>query len=308
VRARAVVLATGARERSRAARLLPGDRPAGVLTTGLLQGLVAAGLPVGGRRAVVVGAEAVSWSAALALRSAGVEPLLLTTELPRPPAVAALTAAGRTLLGVPVARRTRVVAVLGRRRVEAVELEHLDTGARRRVDCDTVVLTADWAAESELARAGGLTLDAGTRGPLVDTALRTDRAGVFAAGNVLHPADAADVAALDGRHVTRHVLARVRGEADGPGAARGVRIEPAPPLRWVAPGLLAGGQAPPRGHLLAWCDAHVARPRLTAVQGPRTLGRHAGPWPAGPGRVLRVPWAVVRDADPDGGAVHLHVD
>ena len=40
VRAEAVVLATGARERPRPARLIPGDRPAGVYTTGELQNLV----------------------------------------------------------------------------------------------------------------------------------------------------------------------------------------------------------------------------------------------------------------------------
>jgi flavin-dependent dehydrogenase len=40
VHAKAVVLATGARERPRSARLVPGDRPAGVYTTGELQNLV----------------------------------------------------------------------------------------------------------------------------------------------------------------------------------------------------------------------------------------------------------------------------
>ena len=41
--AAAVVLATGCRERPRPARLVPGDRPAGVLTTGQLQQLVLPG-------------------------------------------------------------------------------------------------------------------------------------------------------------------------------------------------------------------------------------------------------------------------
>ena len=40
---------------------------------------------------------------------------------------------------------------------------------------------------------------------LFQSALRTSRAGVFAAGNVVHPVDTADVAALDGRHVADHV-------------------------------------------------------------------------------------------------------
>ncbi len=77
----AVVLATGARERSRAARLVPGTRPAGIFTTGQLQQMVhREKLPVG-RRAVVVGAEHVSYSAVLTLREAGVRPVALVTDL-----------------------------------------------------------------------------------------------------------------------------------------------------------------------------------------------------------------------------------
>ncbi|MCX6535471.1 MAG: FAD-dependent oxidoreductase, partial [Actinobacteria bacterium] len=54
VQARAIVLATGVRERSRHARLVPGDRGAGVYTTGALQRLVyQLGAKVG-KRAVVV--------------------------------------------------------------------------------------------------------------------------------------------------------------------------------------------------------------------------------------------------------------
>jgi NADPH-dependent 2,4-dienoyl-CoA reductase/sulfur reductase-like enzyme len=70
IRAGAVLVATGTRERPRPARLVPGARPAGVLTTGALQQLVATRQPVG-RRAVVIGAEHVSFSAVLTLRHAG---------------------------------------------------------------------------------------------------------------------------------------------------------------------------------------------------------------------------------------------
>ena len=66
----AVVLATGTRERPRAARLVPGDRPAGVLTTGALQQFSALHHQPVGRRAVIVGAEHVSFSAVLTLRHA----------------------------------------------------------------------------------------------------------------------------------------------------------------------------------------------------------------------------------------------
>ena len=85
VRPRPVLLATGARERPRSARLVPGDRPAGVFTTGQLQQWVLlAGLPVG-RRAVVVGAEHVAYSAVLTLRHAGVRTVAMVTVAAPPP-------------------------------------------------------------------------------------------------------------------------------------------------------------------------------------------------------------------------------
>jgi NADPH-dependent 2,4-dienoyl-CoA reductase/sulfur reductase-like enzyme len=96
-----------------------------------------------------------------------------------------------------------------------VEIENRTTGQRRTVECDTLVLTGDWIPDHELARSAGLDLDPGTKGPPVDTALRTSRPGVFAAGNVLHAADTADIAALDGRHVAEHVRLWLRGHTPG---------------------------------------------------------------------------------------------
>jgi thioredoxin reductase len=189
IRASAVLLATGARERPRPARLIPGDRPAGVYTTGQLQNLVHQQDRCPGRTAVVVGAELVSWSAVLTLRSAGCRTILITTRHPVPESYRVLDLAGRLALRTPVAVRTSVRRILGQGRVRAVELEDLDTGRRWIVECDTVVLTGDWIPDHELARSAGLTIDPGSRAPLVDTALRTSRPGVFAAGNLVHPVD-----------------------------------------------------------------------------------------------------------------------
>ncbi|MDL4772578.1 NAD(P)/FAD-dependent oxidoreductase [Actinomadura xylanilytica] len=322
VDARAVVLATGARERPRPARKIPGDRPAGVYTTGHLQNLVHLHHGAPGTRAVVVGAELVSWSAVLTLREAGCRTVLMTTELPSPESYAAFNLPGRALLGVPVATRTRLTRIIGsggtgsdgsgsgagsgvggHKRLEAVEIEDLATGRRRTVECDTLVLTGDWIPDHELARSAGLEIDPGTRGPLVDTALRTSRPGVFAAGNVLHPVDTADIAALDGRHVAGEVLAFLAGREPSPD---GVRFVADAPFRWVAPGLLRPGDpAPARGRLLLWTDELVRVPRVVLRQDGRVLARRTVPWPASPGRVFRVPWSMVRSVDPHGGPVHV---
>ena len=62
------------------ARLVPGDRPAGVMTTGELQQRVYLGRERLTGRALVVGAEHVSFSAAVTLAHAGADVVVLVTE------------------------------------------------------------------------------------------------------------------------------------------------------------------------------------------------------------------------------------
>lgn len=300
----AVVLATGARERGRPARGIVGDRPAGVLTTGQLQNLVHLRHRPVGSRAVVVGSELVSWSAVLTLRAAGCATALMTTEHDRVEAYGAVAVAGQVGLGVRVARRARVVRIVGRERVEAVKLLHLGSGARRLFACDTVVLTGDWVPDHELARLGGLDVDPGHRGPVVDGALRTSTPGVFAAGNLLHPVDTADVAALDGRHVAESVRRHLAGARAWEAAAPPVRVRAEAPFTWVAPGLLRPGDpAPPRGRLLLWASDYRATPRVTVSQAGTTIAARRLPWPVAPGRVFRVPWSMLAGVRPDAGDV-----
>lgn len=222
----AVVVATGARERPRAARLVPGDRPAGVFTTGAVQQLTAlAHLPVG-RRAVVVGAEHVSFSAIWSLRHGGCETVALVTPLPRHQTTAALRFATATIAGVPVRTGVDVARIAGRERVEKVELTDGTV-----LHCDTVVFTGDWIPDHELVRRAGVPILDGSRAPVVDVLGRTPVAGLFAAGNLVHPAETADLCALAGRWTAAAV---VRWWTDGtwPAAAP---IEVEPPVAWAAP-------------------------------------------------------------------------
>jgi thioredoxin reductase len=304
VDARAVVLATGARERPRAARLIPGDRTSGIYTTGQLQNLVHLHHRTLGRRAVVVGAELVSWSAVLTLRHVGCRTELVTTTFPSPESYGVFNIVGKSpLLGVRVATRTRLVRIIGKPVLQAVEIEDLDTGSRRIVQCDTLILTGDWIPDHELARAAGLPMDDKTLGPLVDTALRTGRDGVFAAGNLCHPVDTADIAALDGAHVAHAVRDYLNG---APTVTEGVRLLVESPLRWIAPGILRPhDRAPARNRLLLWTDTLVRVPRIRVRQDGEIIATKRVPWPASPGRVFRVPADVLEGVDTTGGPVTI---
>jgi thioredoxin reductase len=301
----AVVLATGCRERPRPARLVPGSRPEGVITTGTLQQLVYLKGLKPGTRALVVGAEHVSFSALLTLAHGGARAVGMVTELPRHQSLALLRVAAALRFRTPLWTRTAVSAIHGRPRVEEVELTDLDSGAVRRVACDTVVFTADWIPDHELAVTAGLAMDAGTRGPAVDAALRTSRPGVFAAGNLLHGAEPADVAALGGRHAAAAAAAFVSYGHGWPDAR--IPIECEPPLRWIAPNtVVPGAGAPPRGRFALRSSSFASRPRIEITQGSRTLwaGRIAR---LVPGRSASLPQAWTEAVDVHAEAVRVRL-
>ena len=294
VSARAVLLATGCRERPRPARLVPGDRPAGVMTTGELQQRVflhGERLP---GRALVVGAEHVSFSAMVTLEHAGADVVALVTGLPRQQSYAAFALAALARWRVPVWTSTALRWVDGRERLTAVDVADTRTGAVRRVECDTLVFTADWIPDHELARTAGIEIDPGTLGPAVDTSLETSARNVFAAGNLVHAAETADVAALGGVHAAQHIAAALRGgdpaaspwakdpsQASGPAAHR-VTVTVEPPLAWISPNAIrfaasadAAPVAPPRGRFLLRSQVFRRRAGLEVRQGPRVLARQS---------------------------------
>jgi NADPH-dependent 2,4-dienoyl-CoA reductase/sulfur reductase-like enzyme len=203
IQAKAVLLATGCRERPRAARLVPGYRPAGIYTTGALQDFVHGYHQHIGNRAVIVGAELVSFSAIMTLREAGCKIVRMVTDHLHHQVFGFYTGykwwTANILQHVPISTRCQIAEIHGLKRVQSVTVRNLDSGAVESIPCDTVIFSGDWIPESELARKGGLTMAAGSKGPLVDAYYRTLKPGVFAAGNLLRGAETADIAALEGR-------------------------------------------------------------------------------------------------------------
>lgn len=299
--AAAIVLATGCRERPRHARLIPGSRPEGVLTTGLLQQLVELRSPRIGTRAVIVGAEHVSFSALLTLVHAGVKVAGMTTELPRHQSFPGAAVGAALRYRVPLWTRTALTEIRGLPRVEEVELRDLGTGRTRAVTCDTVVFTADWIPDHELSVNAGLELDPGTRGPQVDTALRTTHSGLFAAGNLLQGAEPADVAALSGRHAATAVAGWLNRSERWP---ERVPIVCRPPLLWISPNAVSGVAPPPRGRFVVRSSTFVSRPALEIRQDDRVLWR-GRLRKLVPGRSSHVPSSWLSRVDLGGGEIEI---
>jgi len=149
--------------------------------------------------------------------------------------------------------------------------------------------------------------DPATKGPRVDARLRTSAPGVFAIGNLVHPVDTADVAALDGRHVADAVRRWFGGGAAAV-PAPGVDLVADAPLTWVAPSVVRPGDGvPARSRLLLWTDERRLAARVSVSQSGREIARRTLPWPAVPGRVLRVPASVLDEVRADAGPVHVRL-
>ncbi|AQS66367.1 NAD(P)/FAD-dependent oxidoreductase [Streptomyces pactum] len=298
--ARAVVLATGARERPRAARLVPGTRPAGVYTTGELQQAVHLYGQHIGTRVVIVGAEDVSYAAADTARTAGADVVALVTDRPRAHTAPARALDARLRRRIPLLTGATVTGLLGHGRLSGVRVRHRD-GRTATLPCDTVVFTGDFVPDHELARRGALTLDAGTRGPGVDGALRTSRPGVFAVGSLLHAVESAGTAAREGAYAATAVRDWLT-DAEWPAS---VPLTAHAPLRRIVPNRVTPADGLP---YLLRTAAPLTRPVLQVTQNGRRLHREQpGPRTVPPDRPLTLPACWTHRVDPRGGPVRVTV-
>lgn len=292
--ARALVLATGCRERPRSARLIPGDRAAGIMTTGQLQRAVHLEHAAVGKAAVVLGAEHVSYSAVLTLAEAGCRTVAMVTAADRPESYAAFDLGARLRYRLPVLTGTQVARIeASGGRVRAVHVVDPD-GRERAIACDTVITTGDWIAEHELARMAGLAIDDASSGVRVDASGRTSAAGTFAIGNLVHPPATADLCALGGAAAARAVAGWL---ASGTWPAAGPAIVAGHGLAWVSPASAGGSD----GQVLAMASERLRMPRVTVAQGGSRLWQGRLPWlvPTRPARIDASWLARVDLAGPD---------
>lgn len=195
---RAIVLAMGCRERTRSEIKIPGSRPAGVFTAGLAQRYINIENLKPGSCAVILGSGDIGLIMA---RRCTLEGISVEGVYELMPYANGLRRNVKNCLddfGIPLHLSTTVTRVIGRDRVEAVEVSQVDEhlapipGTERIVPCDTLLLSVGLIPENELSVAAGVKLNPRTRGAVVDQSLQTGVPGIFACGNVLHVHDLAD--------------------------------------------------------------------------------------------------------------------
>jgi thioredoxin reductase len=230
---RFVVLSTGCCESSRGARSIPGTRPAGIYTTGELQQLVNFHHLKPGRRAIIVGSENVALSSVLTLNRAGTNIVGMVEEDPELKTYSFAARMMALFYGFPIYKNTLVNTILGKQRVEGVELTTRGSENSFQIECDSVIVTGNFRPITMLIDNTAIEQDPLTRGPVVDTNLMTSIPGIFAAGNLLRGADMNDLCALEGRLAARGILKMMQSsKLEG---AHPIILRAEPPIRYVVP-------------------------------------------------------------------------
>lgn len=269
IQAKRVLLCTGVRERSRAGRLVGGQRPWGVVSTGALQSMIYLKGLRPFKRPVIIGSELVSFSAILTCRHAGIRAAAMIEANNR--VTAWWFAAGLPrLTGVPLYLNTRVTRVIGSERVEAVELQDT-TGKTRLIETDGVIFTGRFMPEATLLPSAGLAIDPGSGGPAVDQYGRCSDPRFFAAGNLLRPVETAGWSWQEGVFAADQIAQSLAGLLPERQEMAQIRAPVDSALRFILPQAVAlpGG----RGGM-ANAQLRVARPlrgTVVARQEDRTL-------------------------------------
>ena len=197
----AVVLANGARERTRGAIRIPGSRPSGVMTAGLAQKFVNVFGQLPGHRVVILGSGDVGLIMARRLALEGLDVVGVFELMAHANGLSHNIVQCLHDFDIPLHLSTTVVEIHGSERVTGVTVAPVTPDLEPLLDqawtvrCDTVLLSIGLIPESELARTLGAHIDPVTRGPVVASTMETSRPGVFAAGNVVHIHDLVDFVA-----------------------------------------------------------------------------------------------------------------
>ena len=190
IKAGAVILAMGCRERTRAQVATPGTRPAGVFTAGTAQRFINVQNELVGRKAVIVGSGDIGMIMARRLTLEGIEVEAVVEIMPY---LAGLTRNRVQCLddyGIPLYLSHTVTDIRGKYRVEGVSVAKVDEnrevvpGTEFDIDCDTILFSVGLIPENELSKSAGVELDPVTSGPVVNNNMETNIPGIFACGNV----------------------------------------------------------------------------------------------------------------------------
>ena len=203
IQAKAVILTMGCRERTRGALGIPGERPTGVFTAGVAQAYINLYNRMVGKEVVILGSGDIGMIMARRLTLEGAHVQAVFEIQPIPSGLPRNIEQCLNDYGIPLYLSHTITDIHGNERVTGVTVAQVDEhmkpipGTEKEYNCDTVILSVGLIPENELSIDAGVTLDARTKGAVVDEYFQTEKSGFFAAGNVLHVHDLVDFVSME---------------------------------------------------------------------------------------------------------------
>ena len=220
ITARAMVLATGCRERTARQVFIHGTRPAGVFTAGTAQHFVNLMGQMPTRRCVILGSGDIGLIMARRLTLEGAEVLGVYEVKPTPSGLTRNIVQCLEDYEIPLHLSHTVTRDFGQERLEGVAVARVDEklnpipGTEETIACDALILSVGLIPENEMAERLGAALDPRTRGPVCDDRLMTSVDGVFSCGNALHVNDLVDYVSESGELAGRAAAAYRPGQRE----------------------------------------------------------------------------------------------
>ena len=238
LRAKAVVLAMGCRERSRGALNISGTRPAGVYSAGTAQKLLNCEGYMVGKRVVILGSGDIGLIMARRMSLEGAKVEAVCELMPYSGGLTRNIVQCLEDFDIPLYLSTTVAEIHGKKRVEGVTIAQVDANrqilpeTKRYIPCDTLLLSVGLIPENELTRGAGIPMDPITGGAMVDENCQTGIDGIFACGNVLQVHDLVDYVSDEAERAGLGAAAYVQG-----GGTKGncVQTQPGFGVRYVLP-------------------------------------------------------------------------
>lgn len=218
IKAGAVVLAMGCREKSRGALSIPGTRPAGVFTAGTAQKLVNIKGYMPGKKIVILGSGDIGLIMARRMTLEGAEVKAVCEIMEDSGGLTRNIVQCLRDFDIPLMLRHTVVEIHGKKRVEGVTVARVDDnlkpvpGTEEYIECDTLMLSVGLIPENELSKKAGVEIDPKTRGPVVDENRQTSVPGIFACGNVVKVHELVDFVSDEGENAGRAAALYAQGK------------------------------------------------------------------------------------------------
>ena len=237
-RARVIILAMGCRERTRGAINIPGARPSGIYTAGVAQELINLKNYMVGEKVVVLGSGDIGLIMARRLSLEGAEVIMVAEKLPYSSGLPRNINQCLYDFDIPLLLSHTVVDIEGNGRLSGVTIAQLGKrggiipGSKRKITCDTLLLSVGLIPENELSREAGITLDNITGGLQVDERGQTSVSGIFSCGNVLQVHDIVDNVSLEAEYIVEGVVEYLKGKLT---KEREIKVELGNGLRYVVP-------------------------------------------------------------------------